>query len=453
MSIIPKFSHLGVGNWPAFAGTEDTNEMTQPLTPFVRSLDAFNPSDKGIRIVASGGVTTVLVLPGSGNLMGGEAFAFKLRDVPTTSNEDMLVQAGTTDPKWRWMKMACGENPKRFYGGQERMPKTRLGEAYLFRQRLDDARALLRKQDDWCAAATTAHSSGARMETPFPEDLSLESLVALLRGDVRLNVHCYETHDIEAMVRHSLEFDFNITAFHHALDAYRIPDIIKRARNNITIATFADHWGYKKEAFQASPFGPKILHDAGIPVALKSDHPVLNAQHLAFEAAKSNHYGLPLQEAFKAVTSVPANALGLGHRVGSLKVGYDADVVIWDRAPLDLGATPLQVFVDGYPLFDEQPIFDAEPRDEAQVTVAQDITTASFKQAEGKRSFLIKNAAYVLAGNKSHDDVQQQVLVEDGRIVCVAEDCTAQKLSMAAGEALAELDAQGSYVVPVSDLG
>jgi len=106
---------MGVDSWPELDATQDTNEMTQPLTPFVRTLDAFNPSDKAIRIVSSGGVTTALVLPGSGNLMGGEAFAFKLRPKVTLSNEDMLVQANINpeqDTKWRWMKMACGENPK-----------------------------------------------------------------------------------------------------------------------------------------------------------------------------------------------------------------------------------------------------------------------------------------------------------------------------------------------------
>lgn len=108
------FSHMGVDSWPEVFGTDDTNEMTSPITPFVRSLDAFNPSDKALRIVASGGVTTALVLPGSGNLMGGEAFAFKLRPRTTLSNEDMLVQSNIDkeDTKWRWMKMACGENPK-----------------------------------------------------------------------------------------------------------------------------------------------------------------------------------------------------------------------------------------------------------------------------------------------------------------------------------------------------
>jgi hypothetical protein len=114
-----------------------------------------------------------------------------------------------------------------------------LGEGYLFRKAYTDARELLRAQDDWCDAA---EHTNARLETRFPEDLDLEALVAILRGDVKLNAHCYETHDLEAFIRHSLEFNFTIAAFHHALDAYRVPDILKRVPNNITVATFADHW-------------------------------------------------------------------------------------------------------------------------------------------------------------------------------------------------------------------
>ncbi|KAG2221768.1 hypothetical protein INT45_003408 [Circinella minor] len=452
--IVDMHSHLGLYSWPYLAGSMEVNEATSPLTPFVRSLDAFNPNDKAIKIVASGGVTTALVLPGSANQMGGEAFVFKLRPVATTSNEDMLIQAGIDeeiDAKWRWMKMACGENPKNFYGKFGRMPKTRMGEAYLFRQRLDDARSLLNAQNDWCSAAQNIDPETSRLETRFPEELKLESLVALLRGDVLLNVHCYETHDIEAMIRHSIEFNFTISAFHHALDAYLIPDIIKRARNNITIATFADHWGYKKEAFQASPFSPKILYEAGLPVALKSDHPVLNSQHLVFEAAKSSHYGLPPQEAFKAVTSVPANAIGLGHRVGSLKVGYDADVVIWDREPLALGATPLQVFIDGVPLFDEKPISPVVDKKTYTTTTTSeqmenvvDLSSVASQQ----KSAMFTNVGRVILGNDVDVDGPVQVLVHNGEIICTAQDCSDTVITSSTDEPLTHVDVQGGYIIP-----
>ncbi|KAG1088619.1 hypothetical protein G6F42_020219 [Rhizopus arrhizus] len=321
------------------------------------------------------------------------------------------------------------------------MPSTRLGEAYLFRKELARAQQLKQQQDDWCQAASLNPS--ARFDTAFPQDLSLESLVSLLRGEVLLNVHCYETHDIEAMVRHSLEFNFTISAFHHALDAYRIPAILRRAPNNITVATFADHWGYKKEAFQAIPEAPKILYDAGIPVALKSDHPVLNSQHLIFEAAKTTHYGLPAQEAFKAVTSVPANAIGLGHRIGSLKVGYDADIVIWDREPLALGATPLQVFVDGVPLFDEKAI----PSIKEQDTSAAASVQQPAKKMNGAKSFVLKNAGYSFLGRRPTQG-PMDIVVQDGSIVCSAADCAGAIASIQSTKQVPEYDLQGGYILP-----
>ncbi|ORZ24660.1 hypothetical protein BCR42DRAFT_316577 [Absidia repens] len=438
--LVDMHSHLGVSSWPGLKATDDTNEMTTPLTPFVKSIDAFNPSDSAIRIVASGGVTSALVLPGSGNLIGGEAFVFKLRPMNTTSNEDMLVQAHideTKERRWRYEKHACGENPKRFYGGQGKLPSTR----YLFRKAYTDALQLLHDQDDWCNAAE--HLTSARLETRFPENIDLEALVAILRGDVKLNAHCYETHDLEAFIRHSLEFNFTIAAFHHALDAYRVPDILKRVPNNITIATFADHWGYKKEAFQASPHAPRILLDAGIPVALKSDHPVLNSQHLVFEAAKSHHYGLTEQEAFQTVTSVPANAIGLGHRIGSLQVGYDADIVIWDRPPLELGAAPIQVFVDGVPLFDDKHI---EPITEKLATTSSPMTAEYIKDSAigvaGNSSFILKNIGRNFLTKISEVSDDSMLVVDNGKIVCFGQ-CS----HSLAGD-IQEIDIQGGYVVP-----
>ncbi|KAF8942248.1 hypothetical protein BGZ52_012737, partial [Haplosporangium bisporale] len=150
------------------------------------------------------------------------------------------------------------------------------------------------------------------------------------------------------MVRHSNEYKFKISAFHHGLDAYRVPEILKRTYKVVpTVATFAGKFGYKKEAFQSSVNAPKILADAGIAVAMKSDHPVLNSQHLVYEAAMARHYGLSEKLALASVTTVPAKALGLDHRIGKIAVGMDADVVIWEKHPLALGSHPLQVYIDG----------------------------------------------------------------------------------------------------------
>ncbi|RUS31021.1 hypothetical protein BC938DRAFT_478605 [Jimgerdemannia flammicorona] len=470
--LVDMHSHIGLWSWPRYEGNADGNEFSSPLTPYVRSLESFNPSDNAIRIAASGGVTTALVLPGSSNIMGGEAYAFKLRPVQTLSADDMLVQAGLTnkeESKWRWMKMACGENPKvRLLKGLLLLFMG-MGEGYLFRKQFEQARFLLRAQDDWCSAANnvvainkarkeanankkasaTAPASEVRLDTRFPEDIDNEALVALLRGDVRLNVHCYETYDIEAIVRHSIEFNFTISAFHHALDAYRIPAILRRARGNVTIATFADSWGYKKEAYQGSPHAPKFLVDAGIPVAFKSDHPVMNSQHLIFEAAKSAYYGLTSQQAFAAVTSVPAKAIGLSHRIGRLAPGYDADVVIWERDPLELGAHPLQVFVDGIALFDETVINEVpeekgdKKRKEAKVEVMkkdEDVQMGETFVLRNVGKAFVRREGVVIAEERIGGELV--IVVENGKVVCVGDRACAGR-----GRGT-EYDVKGGHVLP-----
>ncbi|KAI9228895.1 MAG: hypothetical protein DHS80DRAFT_14802 [Piptocephalis tieghemiana] len=345
--LVDMHSHIGVDSLPELSATDDTNEMTgPPVLPQVRTLDAFDPHDPALAHVLSGGLTTALVLPGSGDLIGGEAYAFKTRPVSNHSVEGMLVYAGSSQPRWRWMKMACGENPKGAFG-QERgiFPSTRMGEAWSLRQAFSKARSLIRQQDAWCEAATNLQGPGERMDSDFPESLHLESLTALLRGHVRLNVHCYETHDLEMILRVLDEFNIPISSFHHALSAWKVPDLMLRA--NVTVATFTDLWGYKQEAMEASVHSPRTLLAHGVPVALKSDHPVLNSQFLLDEAAKARHYGLTEDQALQAITSIPASSMGLGDRLGRLLPGYDADLVIWDHHPLSLGTRPLQVIVDG----------------------------------------------------------------------------------------------------------
>ncbi|KAI9204645.1 uncharacterized protein BJ171DRAFT_459226 [Polychytrium aggregatum] len=354
--IVDQHSHIGTDSWPSLWGHSDTNEMSGPTLPQMRSLDSFNSFDDAIGVVHSGGVTTSLVLPGSGNLMGGEAYVFKLRRTPSNNSEEMLINYNMKSgdgKQWRWMKMACGENPKRSYGPRT-MPFSRMGEAWLFREKFEAAQKLKDVQDDWCAVASEARRRFGRsahrvVSSRFPEDLKLESLVALLRGDVGLNVHCYETHDLQMMIRNSHEFGFKIRTFHHATSAWLLGTEL--AKENISVAIFSDHWAYKTEAYQGSLHAGKILADHGVQVAYKSDHPVLNSQHLLYQAAKGHHFGLPAHLAFAAVTSVPADRLGLGWRIGRLKPGYDADVVVWDRNPLELGAHPLRVYTDGFETF------------------------------------------------------------------------------------------------------
>ncbi|GBB85030.1 hypothetical protein RclHR1_01160024 [Rhizophagus clarus] len=457
--LIDMHSHAGVDSWPFLRSTDDTNEETDPLTPFVRAKDAINPSDPAIRIISSGGVTTSLILPGSGNLMGGEGYVIKLRQVSTLSVEDMGINYGINpeeEKEWRWLKMACGENPKKVYRFQNRMPTTRLGEGWLFRKKFEEARNLFRKQNDWCDFASKLSSTNEQLNSPFPEDLQYDSLIALFRNDAKLNIHCYETFDIETMIRHSLEFNFTITAFHHALDAYRIPDVIKRANSQITIATFSDLWGGKKEAFQASTRSPKILADAGIPVAIKSDHPVTNAQYLAFEAAKAHHYGLEEKLAIASVTSVPANALGLNHRIGQITIGYDADIVVWDSHPLDLGATPLEVYIDGIPQFDTPASVLTNFTKKKNHSLERNVDKKNTDNTKERTasSVIIKNIGKVFVDEdtiiesiSSLNDKNISIVVKDGLVECIGTNCT-NAIDIITSNSPEVIDLNGGYILP-----
>ncbi|KAL1966639.1 hypothetical protein VTN77DRAFT_4050 [Rasamsonia byssochlamydoides] len=361
--LVDMHSHHLVGAWPDLKGYDDTNEVnaaTGPLTPFVRALDSIKPYDIATTIIASGGVTSSLVLPGSANIMGGEAVIVKnlLRSGESGEEtvEELLLEHGIPkEHRRRYMKMACGENPRRVYH------HTRMGNAWIFRHHLARAKDLRDRQDAWCASAAAARRSGDSATAAallaagpdgkggLPEELELDSTVAILRGKIGVNIHCYEQEDFEDMLLHSEEFGFRIQAFHHALSAWKVPELIKRSGQNITIATFADFSLYKKEGYDANLRAGKILAEHGVPVAYKSDHYEVNtnAKYLLSQAATAHAFGLPEIQALKSVTSVPATALDVHHRIGFVKPGYDADVVVWDSHPLSVGATPLQVYIDG----------------------------------------------------------------------------------------------------------
>ncbi|CAG8803355.1 9629_t:CDS:10 [Gigaspora margarita] len=450
--LVDMHSHAAISSWPYLSSTQNSNEGTNPITPYVRAQDAINPSDPAIRIIASGGVTTSLVLPGSLNLMGGEGFVIKMRPVETVSVDDMGINANIDTRKeraWRWLKMACGENPKNLYGSRKQIPTTRLGEAWLFRKYFAKAQALKQKQDDWCNAAAKS-SNREQLSSYFPEDLELESLVALLRGDVKLNIHCHEAYDTETMIRISSEFNFTIAAIHHASSAYMITDIIKkRAKNNITIAMFPELWGHKMEAFHGSTKAPKIFVDAQIPVAFKSDHDVSNAQNLAYEAAKAYHYGLDEHHSLAAITSVPAKALGLDHRIGQISLGFDADVVVWDSHPLSLGATPLEVYIDGIPQFNtslsvlsnetsKQSLSNNTPKSDFTRNPVKSRTTSSAILKNIDKIYVDKNHTI------SSEEGNISIIVKDGIIECIGINCMIPN-NISSYEII---DLEGGYVLP-----
>jgi imidazolonepropionase-like amidohydrolase len=405
--LVDMHSHSGVYAWPDIWATADGNEATDPVLPQVRAVDAFDPEDWAIPLIRAGGVTSAQVLPGSANVMGGEGSVFKYRRSARVS--DMLFSAAPP----RLVKMACGENPKRVYGrSRGTLPSSRMGSAWLMRERFDAARKLMREQEQWCSV--DPHPSAT-----FPYDLALDSLTAILRGAARLHIHCYQIQDLEMVLRLSHEFGFNVSAFHHALEAYKLADLM--AQHGVTVATFADLWGYKYEAYDASVTSPAILDSAGVRVAVKSDHPVLFASTLMYEAAKAHHYGLPAQRALAAVTTVPAAAVGIADRVGLVSSGMDGDLVVWSADPLTIGALPVFVVVEGDVLVNRSVEL---PYSEDAVRISHAAPPVATLQPPC--SFASANlAAYAIDGVRIHTQTALGILasarlvVENGTVACM----------------------------------
>lgn len=223
--IIDMHSHAGIESLPGLEGNSDGNEVGDNITPWARSLDGFKPLDPQIQTIKSGGVTTSLVLPGSGNSIGGEAFVFKFAAGKPDGREELSAADMLADPdrNWRYMKMACGENAKRVHGGIDKLPTSRMGESYQFRRAFEKARQVIREQDDWCDKAEALGVDS--MDTYLPQDIEWETLGAALRGQVHINIHCYTVADLEAMVDHTNEFEFPVRAFHHAHETFLVPEV------------------------------------------------------------------------------------------------------------------------------------------------------------------------------------------------------------------------------------
>lgn len=444
--IVDMHSHGGLGS---LANLEsDDNELSNDITPYVKSIDGLNPLHPEIQWIKSGGVTTSLILPGSGNNMGGEAFVAKLAvgkpgGRTEISQEDMLADP---DKNWRYMKMACGENPKRVYGRVgEQGPFSRLGEAWEFRHALEQARNYVKSQNDWCAAA--AAKGIEDMATYLPREIRWESLGALLRGQVRLNTHCYTIPDLEAFVRHTNEFHFELYAFHHAHQTYLVPEILKRAYGRTpAVALFADNMYYKVEAYTASEQAGKILYDAGITPVYVSDNPVLNSQHVIFEAAKAYTFGLPYHAALASVTSAPAELLGLGERIGKIKEGFDADIVVWDSDPLSVGAAPLQVWIDGAPQFENPFRLHKPVTPPLQLDLGLD---KEYERQETKDMIFTGISDILLPGFDARDQVKDtdsifNVVILDGAISCVG-SCV-DEISIALSKSVQSIHLESGYI-------
>ncbi|KAI0266870.1 carbohydrate esterase family 9 protein [Gloeopeniophorella convolvens] len=467
--IVDPHSHLGDASSPALEGASgDDNSLKGTIQPWLRSLDGLNTHDASYRLSIAGGITTALVLPGSANAIGGQAFTIKLRKTAERSPTSMLLEPphdinGTRGENghlpWRQMKHACGENPSRVYDA------TRMDTFWAFRQAYDKARQIKEKQDAYCGAARAGKWTGLG---EFPEDLQWEALVDVLRGRVRVQTHCYEAVDLDDLIRLSNEFKFPIAAVHHAHEAYLVPDVLKRAyAHPPAVAIFATNARYKREAYRGSEFAARILSENGLKVVVKSDHPVLNSRYLLYEAQQTHYYGLPPNLALAAVTTHPAQVLGLEHRVGYVKEGWDADLVVWDSHPLSLGATPAQVFIDGIPQLEaphvvrkpdsfqdlpKVPNFDRE----AEEAVAFEGLPPLLPTKASTDTVLFTNVRSVIlpgrdglseAYTAQHDE-SGVVMVQNGSVTCYGTEAACSPGSIADGVRVRVVDLQGGAVSP-----
>jgi imidazolonepropionase-like amidohydrolase len=319
-------THLGIHEEGLGSEGNDTNEMTDPVTAHVRALDAINPEELGLREAAAHGVTCAVVLPGSGNVVGGLGVAVKTYGRIV---DRMVVR----DPVG--LKVAFGENPKRVYGGQKKMPSTRMGTAAVLREALTRAQTYLRKAD-----------LGRENPDKLPDrDLRLEALGLALRGEMPVLAHCHRMDDILTALRIAEEFGLRIV-LEHATEAHRMADVLAERKAPCVVGpTFGART--KVETREKTFQTPGILARAGVPVAICSDHPVTPSAFLRLYAALAVSEGMDEADALRAITSWPAQIMGVAERVGSLEPGKDADLTIWSGDPLDIRSRAEQVFVDG----------------------------------------------------------------------------------------------------------
>jgi imidazolonepropionase-like amidohydrolase len=332
--VIDVHSHLGDYPSPGTQSQSDGNEATSPVRPEVWAEHSVWPQDPGFsRALMNGGITTLQILPGSANLFGGRSVT--LKNVPARTMQGMKFPGAPYG-----LKMACGENPKRVYGSKGQMPQTRMGNIAVTRATWIKAQAYKRKWDKY-------NKIGGDM----PErDLAMDTLMGVLNGQILVHNHCYRADEMAIMLDVAKEFGYKITAFHHAVEAYKIADLL--AANGTCAAMWADWWGFKMEAYDGIKENIPLVDKAGACAIVHSDDPN-GIQRLNQEAAKAladgRRMGLNISEehAWTWLSYNPAKALGIADKTGSLKAGKMADVVLWNANPFSTYARPERVWIDG----------------------------------------------------------------------------------------------------------
>lgn len=327
-------AHCHIGMWEdgIQAEGDDGNEMSDPITPELRAIDAVNPFDRCFEEARAGGVTTCVTGPGSANVLGGQFAALKTK--PGSVEAKLILEPVA-------MKAALGENPKSVYGGQKTAPQTRMATAALLR------RALLEARD-------YTHKMEAEDESDRPEfDMAKAALLPVLNGELLLKIHAHRADDILTAVRIAKEFGLRLS-LEHCTEGHLIPAEIKAAQKAGAkvilgpLLTDRSKVELRNQTFAA----PRILHEAGVEFAIMSDHPVIPLQYLPVCAALAAREGLPEEIALRAITLHGARAAGLEGRIGSLEPGKDGDIAVFSGHPLEYRSRCLLTIIDGEIVYD-----------------------------------------------------------------------------------------------------
>lgn len=338
--IIDTHSHLGVYASPGVRPQSDSNEATAPVTAEVWAEHSVNPKDPGFAKALAGGVTSMQILPGSANLIGGRSVT--LKNMPSRTMQGMKFPGAPYG-----LKMACGENPKRVYGEALHVaPSTAMGNVAGYRAAWIEAEEYNRLWQEYL--------DGESDEKPV-RDLGLETLAGVLNGEILVHNHCYRADEMAVMLDIAKEFGYKVTSFHHAIEAYKIADLL--AESGTCASMWADWWGFKIEAYDGVRENIALVDKAGACAIVHSDSST-GIQRLNQEAAKviaaANRSGIPVTEehAMRWLTENPARALGIIEQTGTLAVGKDADLVIWDGNPFSVYSHAENVFIDGALIYD-----------------------------------------------------------------------------------------------------
>ena len=335
--IVDSHSHIGIIANPLAEDSGDANESTGPIEPGLRALDAIDPADPNIRMATAGGVTTANIMPGSGNVMGGQTAYVKLRG---NTIEQMLIP-GTIGG----MKMANGENPKH-YGAKDKAPMTRMEEAALARGIYEKAMQYKAKWE----AYNKAVAAGDKTAKQPDRDLDLEPVVEVLEGKRVVHNHTHRADDIMTAIRLSDEFHYRLVVQHGTESCLVVDELAKR---HIPVSfTIVDSLGGKFETINLDLGCPGTLERAGVKVALNTDDPITSSRLIIREAALAVRGGMSEEAALKGLTIYPAEMLDLGDRIGTLEAGKDADFIVLSGPPFSVYTHVLETWIEGQKVFD-----------------------------------------------------------------------------------------------------